>query len=224
MKKNNITSTEVKKYTLIVQYDPKCDSVVKATVEQNKIPHSVMTNYFFIIPNITMEEVEKYKAMLRPCAVSSSDGTRTYRIRFGAWKYKEVVSKEKKEPKKHTNNTPETAAAAKAARKEKKTLEKFKKKEHKDDKKKPSAENPIPLHGRNAKKLAFRHSKNHFKSTKAVTPAIVESTAEKKVRQRAQKAGRYVIKQMTLQDLRMQANKPKSTSKKPVQKEMALAA
>ena len=224
-KTNNTTANEVtKKYTLIVQYDPKCDKVVRATVEENKIPHSVITNYFFTIPNITMEEVEKYKEMLRPCAVNRTDGTRLYRIRFGAWKYKETVIKEEKTPHSHTNNTPDVAAAAKKDRKEKKTLTKFQKNEHKDDKKKPTAENPIPIYGRNAKKLAYRHGKNKFKNTTKVAPAIVESTLEKKTRQRAQKACRYITKQTTLKDFRMHANKPKTAPKKPVQTEMALAA
>lgn len=224
MAKNNTTSTEVKKYTLIVQYAPQCTKVVKDTVEAKKIPHSVFTDTYFTIPNITTEDVEKYKDILRPCAVNSTDGTRLYRIRFGAWKYNEVVHKEEPKAHSHTNNTPEVAAAAKKARKEKKTLAKFKKNEHKDDDKKSSAENPTPLHGRNAKKLMFRHGKHHFKNTTTVRPAIVESTLEKKTRQRAQKAVKYITKRETLASLRKRVNSPKTAPKKAVQTEMKLAA
>jgi len=219
MKENNTTSNEVKKYNLIVQYDPKCTKVVKATVDEHKIPHSVMTDTFMTIPNLTMEEVENYKALLRPCKVSSSDGTRTYNIRFGAWKYVEKKTINEKKPHTHTNNTPEVAAKAKAERKAKKALEKFKKNEHKDDKKK---EQP-PVYGRNSKAYNYRHGKSNFKNTYKVTPGTKENNLEKKLRQRAQKACKFIDKQNKKKTLTVAVNSRKKASK-PVQKELALAA
>lgn len=94
---------------------------------------------------------------------------------------------------------------------------------NKDDKKKELLEG-IPLAGRNQKKIMFRRGKSGFKNTYKVTPGTKENNLAKKMRQRANKAGQYLIKQETKQAVKQPVMQVKKGHKKPVQKEFALAA
>ena len=116
---NNITATttkvEDKKYTLYVMFHTKSAAMIENTIKDNNIPYSIKTDSYVTIVNISEDDAEKYKELFRKCSVSSSDGTKTYRVRFGMWKYKATTTKTAEhKTKKHTTNTPETAAKAKA--------------------------------------------------------------------------------------------------------------
>ena len=83
-------------------------------------------------------------------------------------------------------------------------------------------ENPAtPRYGRNAKKLIFRFGKHRFKAISKVVRGSKETLLEKKLRQRAQKAGRYLIKKETKID---QTPKKGYVSKKSLQQTFKFSA
>ena len=76
---------------------------------------------------------------------------------------------------------------------------------------------------KNAKKIKFRYAKHKFKSVAKVTPGRVETLRDKKLRERALKAGRYLIKKETHKDpVSKKTKTPKP--KKPVQQTLKFAA
>lgn len=233
---NNITATttkvEDKKYTLYVMFHTKSAAMIENTIKDNNIPYSIKTDSYVTIVNIGEDDAEKYKELFRKCSVSSSDGTKTYRVRFGMWKYKATTTKTAEHnSKKHTTNTPETAAKAKAERKAKKALVRHQKSEYsanrnelKKDAEAAAKEGRVPVVGRNAKKLIFRASKHKFKSTARVCPGTKENNLQKKLRKRAEKACRYIVKQEKKESVRVAGNAHKTTNKKATQLELPLAA
>lgn len=233
MKKNtNTVSIENRKYTMSVMFDPRSAKMIESTIEDNKIPYTLKSNYYVIIHNIDFKTVEKYKELFRKCSTTSSDGTRLYRVRFGTWKYKEVVTTTtEKKPKSHTNNTPETALEAKKARKAKKALPRHQKSEYaakrnelKKDSEAAAQEGRVPVVGRNARRLVFRAARHGFKSTDKVCPGIKENNLQKKLRKRVEKACQYLAKQEKKEAVKMAVKPVKKGNKKPTQLELPLAA
>lgn len=228
-------------------YDPRCTNIVRATVEENKVPTKIVTATYLYIKDLTAEQVDTYKKILGGCTVKSSDGTKTYKIRFSSYKCDAILPKVEKEPKpkeerkpadpknkaakckrakkharKYTTRQQMKMTAKKASRKDR-YAGKFTANPDKDAKKKEMLEN-IPVAGRNRKKVMFRRGKSMFKNAYKVTPGTHEDNLAKKMRQRAKKAGQYLVKQETKKAVKQPVMQVKKGSKKPVQKEMALAA
>lgn len=243
---NNTTANTVKKYDLMALYDPRCTNIVRATVEEKKVPAKIVTATYLYIKDLTAEQVDTYKKILGGCTVKSSDGTKTYKIRFSSYKCDAILPKVEKEPKPKEERKPadpkNKAAKRKRAEKHaakyttslqiKAATKKANRKNHtgkitanpdKNAEKKEMFEN-IPVAGRNRKKIMFRRGKSMFKNAYKVTPGTHEDNLAKKMRQRAKKAGQYIIKQETKEAVKQPVMQVKKGGKKPVQKEMALAA
>lgn len=210
-----------KRYDIHAQYHETLANKVRSIIEKNKIKYSILTDYFFICSNLSKEECDALQEKFKDCTISRPSGRGSSHIKFSKWKSKTVICREKT-PHTHTNNIKEVKQAAHANRKAKNIAKHPKFVKHStNEKKKVTKETPIPMHGRKAKALAYRHAKHKFKSTEKVTPALKESTMLKKLRQRAQKAGQYLIKQEKKASITpIKVNK----SKKPVQQKFKFAA
>lgn len=229
---NNIT----KMYDLMVTYDARCIDVIKATVAEKKVPTKVLTTTYLYIKNLTSEQVDSYKKILSACEVKSSDGTKTYKVRFSSYKCDAILPKEKKEEK----NTEEHKPADPKNKQAK--LDRLARKAKKKNTQKAIAAATRSCHRgggfntahalkRNANKKEHKVGRNarlwYIDDESGMTRWIhktgtLETNLEKKIRQRATKAGKYVIKQETPKPV-MTATKTKKTTK-PVQKKLALAA
>lgn len=224
-------------YDLMATYDARCIDLIKATVAEKKVPTKVLTTTYLYLKGLTAEQVESYKNILSECKVNSSDGTKTYKIRFSAYKCDAIL------PKVETEDTAKERKLADPKNKERK-LKRLAKKASKRKTELAIAKAARMVHHgggintayalkRNARKkqgLAGRKSKNNYvDDNKGVTTVhyrrgTLESNLQKHIRQRAEKAGKYVIKQEEKKTPTMRANKPSKANMKPVQKKLALAA
>lgn len=191
--KNNSTA---KRYDVLVQYHSVLKERVRKIVETNKIKYAILTDAYFVCSNISEEEYLALVDKFKDCKVErTANKNRVISVKFAKWKSKTIISNTKEDKKKPSNNTNEARQKARAARKAKNKAahQKFVKYAN-NDAKRPTANNPVPLHGRNTKKLMCRHGMNKFKSLAKVTPALKENSLERKLRQRAAKASKYLLK------------------------------
>ena len=210
-----------KRYDIHAQYHETLSSKVRNIIEKNKIKYAILTDYFFICSNLSKEECDALQEKFKDCVISRPSGRGSSHIKFSKWKSKTIVCREKT-PHTHTNNTKEVHQAARASRKTKNIAKHPKFVKHStNEKKKTTKENLIPIRGRKAKIMAYRHGKHKFKSVAKVTPALKETSLEKKLRQRAQKAGQYLIKKEKKASM---APVKTSKQKKPIQQKLKFAA
>jgi hypothetical protein len=213
-------SAEQKRYDLLAQYQEPLSTQVRAIIESNKIKYSILANTYFVISNIPSSTCKEIESAFEKCTISRGEHHRPLKVTFAKWKSKSIIV-ETKESKNPSNNTTEAKSAAKAKRKAKNVAKCPKFVKHVNDNKKPTKENPVPQCGRNKKKLTYRYCKHRFKALNKVVPALKETNLEKKLRQRAQKAGRYIIKQEKKASvIHTKAPKPR----KPVQQKFNFAA
>ena len=210
-----------KRYDIHAQYHETLSSKVRNIIEKNKIKYAILTDYFFICSNLSKEECDALQEKFKDCVISRPSGRGSSHIKFSKWKSKTIVCREKTSHT-HTNNIKEAKCVARANRKAKNIAKHPKFIKHTtNEKKKSTKENPIPIHGRKAKIIAYRHAKHKFKSTAKVVSALKETTLEKKLRQRAQKAGQYLIKQEKKASITPTKT---SKSKKSIQQKFKFAA
>ena len=210
-----------KRYDIMAQYHAVLNNSVREIISKEKIKYAILTDTYFVCTNLTKQECETLEAKFKDCKESRGQSKSPWTIKFAKWKSKTIIHNSKTQHT-NTNNTEEVRSSARSTRKAKNIAKHPKFAKHaNNEKKKSTKENPVPMHGRKDKIMAFRHGKNKFKSTAKVTPALKETSLEKKLRQRALKAGKYLIKQ----------EKKASTtpikvkkSKKPVQQKFKFAA
>lgn len=222
-------------YDLMATYDARCIDLIKATVAEKKVPTKVLTTTYLYLKGLTAEQVESYKKILSECQVNSSDGTKTYKIRFSAYKCDAILPKveTKTETKERTLKGGKDRKLARLAKKAA---------SYKTEPAIAKAARMIHHGGgintahalkRNARKkqgLTGRGAKNNYLNnekqvlTTTHKRGTLESNLQKHIRQRANKAGKYVIKQEEKKAATMSVNKPNKAIMKPVQKKLALAA
>lgn len=211
-----------KRYDLLAQYQESLSAKVKSIIEKNNIKYSILTSTYFVVSNLPESACNEITAAFEECTVSRGTQHRPLKVTFAKWKSKTIIT-EQKEKKCPSNNTTEAKTAAKAKRKAKNVAKcpKFVK-YNTNEKKQATKENPIPQCGKNKKKLTYRHCKHLFKALNKVVPALKETNLEKKLRRRAQKAGRY----LTRKELKKidQTPKKKYVSKKSLQQTFKFSA
>lgn len=245
--KNNTDNNIVKKYDLMALYDPRCTKLVRATVEEKKIPTKLICDTYLYIKDLTAEQVDTYKTILSECNVKSSDGNKTYKIRFSSYKCDSVLPKvekkseteEMRKPADPRNKADKRKRAENHASKmaTKRSIEAATRKTHAKENnkgklkanpavndKKKELDHEVPVYGKSRKKIMFRRGRNKFKNANVVTPGTKEDNLAKRMRQRALKAGKYLVKKEKQEAVEKPVMKVKKGGKKPVQKELALAA
>jgi hypothetical protein len=187
-----------KRYDLLAQYQESLSAKVKSIIEKNNIKYSILTSTYFVISNLPESACNEITTAFEGCTVSRGTQHRPLKVTFAKWKTKSIIT-EQKEKKCPSNNTTEAKTAAKARRKAKNVAKcpKFVKHNTSEKRKVTDENQAAPRYGRNAKKLIFRFGKHRFKAISKVVRGSKETLLEKKLRQRAQKAGRYLIKKET---------------------------
>lgn len=193
-------AAEPKRYDLLAQYNPVLKDAVREIIKDNKIKYSILTDAYFVIANLSEGACKEIETAFAECKQSRGENKKPNVVRFARWKSKTIIHEEPKE-KKPSNNTEEAKQAAKARRKAANVYRFTHRVRHQDRESKPiTGEDPIPTHVRNAKKLLYRYARHKFKATYKVCPALKETSLEKKRRQRAVKACKYLVKQETKQN------------------------
>jgi len=240
-KEVELIATAPKKYNIMILFNPILNDQVDDTIAKNKLKCDRRITGYARFDAVSEEEYTKIKELFKDCKVENIKKVEVYDRETRKFVTKtvkrtitpQIVAHRAKitvwVEKKKTNNTKEVRQAARAARKARNIANhpKFVKRADKT-KKTPTAENiniegKGALKGKNAKTIKFRHARHKFKSVAKVTPGKVETLRDKKLRERALKAGRYLIKKEVHKDpVSKKAKTPKS--KKPVQQTLKLAA
>ena len=232
-KEVELITTTPKKYNIMILFNPILNDQVDDTIAKNKLKCDKRITGYVRFDAVSEEDYTKIKNLFKKCSI-----TNTHEFKVFDREKKTFVTHTKERvltpqiiatrakitvwvEKKKTNNTKEVRQAARARRKAKNIAKCPKFVKHINDNKKPTKENPVPQCGRNKKKLTYRYCKHGFKALNKVAPALKETNLEKKLRQRAQKAGRYIIKQEKKASvIHTKASKPR----KPVQQKFNFAA
>lgn len=206
-KEVELIATTPKKYNIMILFNPILNDQVDEIIAKNKLKCDKRITGYARFDAVSEEDYNKIKYLFKECSVTNTHEFKVFdkenktfvihtkeRVltpQIVATRAKITVWTEKKK----TNNTKEVRQAAKARRKANNIAKHRKFEKHStNEKKKSTKENPVPSYGRKAKAMTFRHGKHKFKSVAKVTPATKETNLAKKLRQRAQKAGRYLIK------------------------------
>lgn len=198
-----------KRYDLLAQYHPTLSNDVREIIKENNLKYAVLTDAYFVISNLSEGSCKEIESAFEECKLSCGENRKPKTVRFARWKSKTIIHEEKNRSR-ATNNTDEVKKAARARRKEK-NINNFRTRKTREQK---AAEGRT----RKAKIVAFRAKRN--KGNK-VTRASKETTLQKKLRQRATKAGKYLVKKETKSTA---APKKKEKAKKPVQQKINFAA
>lgn len=243
-KEVELIATTPKKYNIMILFNPVLNDQVDDTIAKNKLKCDRRITGYARFDAVSEEDYNKIKSLFKECSV-----TNTHEVRVFDKEKKTFVTHTKERvltpqivatrakitvwvEKKKTNNTKEARQAARARRKASNIAKHRKFEKHStNEKKKSTKENPVPSYGRKAKVMTFRHGKHKFKSVAKVTPATKETNLAKKLRQRAQKAGQYLIKKEAHASsaAEMEAKLSKAIAKhhkpkKPVQQKFKFAA
>lgn len=173
---------EPKRYDLLAQYNNLLSQQVRTILEEKKIKYTILTDGYFVISNLAESACKEIETAFKDCKLSRGESRKPMIVKFAKWKSKTIIHDNAKESK-PTNNTTEAKRAARAKRKAK-NIQNFKTRLTKAEK--------IALgRGRSKKKTEYRAKKNNGNK---VTPGLNESTTEKKIRMRARKAFKYIIR------------------------------
>lgn len=211
-----------KTYDVLIQFDKRNYNIVSATLKAENLKTAMLSSIYAWIRNASPEILEKVRTSMSKCSLVYN-GT-TYKVRVSAMRSKEWIQKEPR-LRKPTNNTDEVRAAAKKRRKEENILRHKRHHEmavlRKEHKIAHIVGRKAKLYTTNSEGKIFR-----FVDNRGLKPI---SLHDKKLIERAKKAGRFIIKQEERKAVRAKIKptiKPNKKVKNPrvIQTEFKLAA
>lgn len=177
-----------KRYDLLAQYHKNLANDVRAILEKNHIKYAVLTDYYFVISNMSEGSCKEIETAFKDCTQSYGKMRKPLVVRFSRRKSKTIITQTQPAEKSNTRRSIEKHAKTNSVKKTKLT------KHNTKDKKTPGDGELIATRGRNVKKLKYRLFKHNGKTIKKVLPCVNQSSTEKKITLRAKKAVKYIMK------------------------------
>lgn len=214
-----IKASEPKMYDVLIQFDTRCKNNIDEKFKKNKIKPDLITNTYAYMRGVTAEKRKELANLVDDCGITIKN--KTYKIHVSANKAHALPEKERR-TRKPTNNTDEAKQTARKARKDKNKAAAKAKHEYAQKRK---AQKKACIVGRKAK-LHYMIDKDKPKTVQHNRGGNLGTRLETKLKERAKKAGQYLIKKEKAKPLsvaKKAENKP-STKHKVVQQKLPLQA